>query len=60
MHLRKYTINDETNQGRRKLSVPFFLDFLWISFPCLTFDYKEDEMMLAIVADIKWNAPYVH
>ena len=59
MHLRKYTINDETNQRRRTLLVPFFLDFLWVSFPSLTFDYKEDEM-LAIVADVKWNAPYVH
>jgi len=25
--------------------------------PCLTFDYNEDEMMHASVADIKWNAP---
>jgi len=24
---------------------------------CLTFDYNEDEMMLASVADVKWNAP---
>jgi len=25
----------------------------------LTFDYNEDEMMYASVADVKWNAPKI-
>jgi len=37
----------------------FHLTFATLAsfYPCLTFDYNKNEMMLASVADVKWNAP---